>query len=338
MGNNYSRRKFIKSTLGAGIAIAGAQTSFSQNALFEQSRMSSDFQYDAKGLPTSVLGKTGVLIPRIAIGLGSRFLNISTLDEALEMCNYALDNGLYYWDTAHNYVNNTTGAVSEERLGHIVKNRRKEIFLSTKFEARDPDKAKLEIEGSLKRLQTDHLDMLKIHSIESPEDVSIICKKGGVLDLITKLKEEGVTRFIGFSGHGNATALKAMVDTGRFDSMLFAMNHYDVNKEDRQGTLIPAAKQKGMGIMLMKTVRPKETIPGLDIKELVRFALSLEGPSGIAVGMDSKKVVDSNLNLLRNFRPMNSEEKVKYAMILSPYFRHENLEWMSKGYNDGFYG
>jgi predicted aldo/keto reductase-like oxidoreductase len=260
------------------------------------------------------------------------------LDEALEMCNYALDNGLYYWDTAHNYVNNTTGAVSEERLGHIVKNRRKEIFLSTKFEARDPDKAKLEIEGSLKRLQTDHLDMLKIHSIESPEDVSIICKKGGVLDLITKLKEEGVTRFIGFSGHGNATALKAMVDTGRFDSMLFAMNHYDVNKEDRQGTLIPAAKQKGIGIILMKTVRPKETIPGLDIKELVRFALSLEGPSGIAVGMDSKKVVDSNLNLLRNFRPMNSEEKVKYALILSPYFRHENLEWMSKGYNDGFYG
>ena len=90
--------------------------------------------------------------------------------------------------------------------------------------------------------------------------------------------------------------------------------------------------------MLMKTVRPKETIPGLDATQLVRFALSLEGPSGIAVGMDSKKVVDSNLNLLRNFKPMNSEEKLKYAMILSPYFRHENLEWMKKGYYDGYRG
>lgn len=295
-------------------------------------------QYDAKGLPTAVLGKTGVVIPRIAIGLGSRFLNITTLEEALEMCNYALNNGLYYWDTAHDYVNNSTGAISEERLGHIVKNRRNEIFLSTKISARDPEKARLEIEESLKRLQTDHLDMLKIHSVASADDVSTICKKGGALDLFSKMKEEKVTRFIGFSGHGDAQALKGMVDTGRFDSMLFAMNHYDTNKENRQGIVIPAAKAKGMGIMLMKTVRPKETIPGLDVAELVRFALSLDGPSGIAVGMDSKKVVDSNLNLLRNFKPMNADEKLKYAMILSPYFRHENLEWMRTGYHDGYSG
>jgi predicted aldo/keto reductase-like oxidoreductase len=152
------------------------------------------------------------------------------------------------------------------------------------------------------------------------------------------MKEEKVTRFIGFSGHGDAQALKEMVDTGRFDSMLFAMNHYGENKDNRQGTIIPAASAKGMGIMLMKTIRPKETIPGLDASELVRFALSLDGPSGIAVGMDSKKVVDSNLNLLRNFKPMNADEKIRYATILSPYFRNENLEWMKKGYSDGYRG
>ncbi len=102
--------------------------------------------------------------------------------------------------------------------------------------------------------------MLKIHAVESMEEVNNFCRKGGVLDLFSRLKEDGVTRFIGFSGHGNAQALKAMVETGRFDSMLFAMNHYDGNKENRQGTLIPAARERGMGIMLMKTVRPKETI------------------------------------------------------------------------------
>ncbi|MCJ7446954.1 MAG: aldo/keto reductase [Bacteroidales bacterium] len=337
MRKNYSRRKFIKQTLSAGVAIAGAQVAFSQRSGSDTTWGRVKNKYDPKGLPTSVLGKTGVVIPRIAIGLGSRFLNIATLDEAIEMCNYALDNGLYYWDTAHSYVNSATGAISEERLGHIVKNRRKEIFLSTKITARDPEKAKLEIEDSLKRLQTDHLDMLKIHSVESVEDVNGICRKGGVLDIISKLKEEGVTRFIGFSGHGNARALEAMVDTGRFDSMLFAMNHYDADKENRQGTLIPAAKEKGMGIMLMKTVRPKETIPGIDVKELVRFALSLEGPDGIAVGMDSKKVVDSNLEILRNFKPMTADEKLKFAMLLSPYFRHENLPWMKAGYHDGYW-
>ena len=244
---NYSRRKFIKSTLGAGVALAGAQIAFSEIYGSDNQIKGLKNQYDPKGLPTSVLGNTGVLIPKMAIGLGSRFLTIKTLDEALEMCNYALDNGLYYWDTAHSYVNNETGAISEERLGHIVKNRRKEIFLSTKIAARETDDAKKEIELSLKRLQTDHLDMMKIHAVESPEDVTNICKKGGVLDLFSRMKEEGVTRFIGFSGHGNAMALKSMIDTGRFDSMLFAMNHYDADKENRQGTLIPVCKRAGNG-------------------------------------------------------------------------------------------
>lgn len=338
MRNKYSRRKFIEKTLGAGVVIVAAGAEFSQLSGSPKSYGYSDYQYDAKGLPTSVLGKTGITIPRIAIGLGSRFCNISNLDEALDMLGYALDNGLYYWDTAHDYVNEKTGVISEERLGHTVKDRRKEIFLSTKVASRDPEKAKSQVEESLKRLRTDHLDMLKIHSVESLEDVKEICRTGGVLDLVSGMKEQGMTRFIGFSGHGNAQALKAMIDTGRFDSMLFAMNHYGNDAENRQGVLIPAAKEKGMGVMVMKTVRPKETIKDIDAKELVRFALSLDGPSGITVGMDSKKVVESNLSLLRNFKPMNSEEKLKYAMVLSPYFRHENLEWMRDSYHDGYWG
>jgi predicted aldo/keto reductase-like oxidoreductase len=338
MRKSYSRRKFLKSTLSAGIGIAGTRLAYSDVHYSETIQYRAKIQYDPKGLPTAVLGKTGVVIPRIAIGLGSRFLNIATLDEALEMCSYALDNGLYYWDTAHSYVNTATGAISEERLGHIVKFRRKEIFLSTKVTAREPDEAKAEIEDSLKRLQTDHLDMLKIHGVESPDDVSRICRKGGVLDVISGFKEEGVARFIGFSGHSNAQALKSMAETGRFDSMLFAMNHYGEYKDDRQGDVIPAAMSKGMGIMLMKTVRPKETIEGMDAGELVRYALSLEGPSGIAVGMDSKKVVDANLKILRNFKPMTQEEKAKYALWLSPFFNHRNLTWMEPNYRDGYWG
>ena len=328
MKSKYSRRKFIGRTLGAGVALSAVKDVFGG---VQKGR------YDAKGLPTAFLGSTGVVIPRIAIGLGSRFLTIKTLDEALEMCTFALDNGLYYWDTAHSYVNTETGAVSEERLGHIVKNRRNEIFLSKKIAARDTEEAKKQIELSLKRLQTDHLDMMKIHAVESPEDVAVITKKGGVMDLFTKMKEQGVTRFIGFSGHSSAEALSSLAGTGRFDSMLFAMNHYG-GKDNRQGLVIPAAKQKGMGIMLMKSVRPKETIKELDTAELVRYALSLDGPSGIAVGMDSRKVVESNLSILRNFKPMNTIEKEKYASLLTPFFNHENLAWMQRDYRDGVAG
>ena len=338
MAKRFSRRRFIDHTIKAGIAIAGAQYAFSEADGSNPGLNNEQKMYDPKGLPTVTLGKTGVIVPRMAIGLGSRFLNIPTLEEAMEMCSYALDNGLYYWDTAHDYVNNATGAISEERLGHIVKTRRKEIFLSTKIAARAPEKAKLEIEESLKRLQTDHLDMMKIHSVESPEDVNAIVKEGGVLDLFESMKEKGVTRFIGFSGHSNADALKSLAETGRFDSMLFAMNHYGDDKDDRQGTVIPEAQKRGMGIMLMKTIRPKETIAGIDPNELVRFALSLKGPTGIIVGMDSRKVVDANLKILRNFKPMTETEIASFMIRLNPYFSHQNLDWMKSGYSDGHWG
>jgi len=338
MNKKLNRRKFVKSTLGAGALLAGTRISFSQNTVEDPADKRIKHRYDPKGLPTAVLGKTGIVIPRLVFGLGSRFCNIAILDEAIDLCNYALDNGLYYWDTAHTYENAETGAISEERLGHVVKYRRDEIFLSTKVSARDPEKAKLEIEDSLRRLQTDHLDMLKIHAVETTDEVNTILQKGNLLDIITRLKEEKVTRFIGFSGHGNAQALKMMAETGRFDSMLFAMNHYGGDKDNRQGEVIPAAKAKGMGVLLMKAVRPKETIKDIDPGELVRFAFSLEGPDGIVVGMESRKVMDANLNILRNFKPMNEAEKQRYAVLLSPFFRHENLEWMREGYHDGYWG
>jgi uncharacterized protein len=338
MAKKLSRRGFIGSSIKAGVAIAGAQYAFSEASGSGTAGNPVQLNYDPKGLPTVKLGKTGVVIPRMAIGLGSRFLTIKTTDEALGMCSYALDNGLYYWDTAHDYVNNETGAISEERLGHIVKNRRNEIFLSTKISARDPEKARAELNESLKRLQTDHLDMLNIHSVESLDDVATICKKGGVLDLFSSIKEQGITRFIGFSGHGNAEALKSLAETGRFDSMLFAMNHYGNDKDDRQGLIVPAAKSRGMGMMLIKTIRPKETIAGINADDLVRFAMSLQGPTGIVVGMDSRKIVDANLNILRNFKPMTEAEINAFRLRLNPYFSHQNLYWMKSGYRDGHWG
>ncbi len=322
---DVNRRDFLKSTLGAGLALASVPLVKYAGPL------------DPKGLPTSILGKTGVRIPRIAVGLGSRFCNIESEEEAIAMVNYAIDHGLYYLDTAHEYFNQEKGIISEVRLGKVVKHRRKEIFLSTKVLERDPDGAKRQIEDSLKRLQTDQLDMLKIHSVQSLDDINEMSRKGHLIDIVHRMKEEGVTRFIGFSGHGNAEAMKTMAERGDFDSMLMAMNHYgSANQpEKRQELVIPAALEKGMGVMLMKVVRPKETIENIKAVDLVRFALSLKGPSGIVVGMDSMDVVKSNIRLLRHFKPMDEEEKKAVAMSISPFFRHENLEWMRHGYTDG---
>lgn len=335
MGTQYSRRRFLKSTLIAGTAIAGSQFSADSEAMAPENKKRNKYNYDAKGLPTVILGKTGVTIPKIAIGLGSRFCTIEKTDYAIELLNFALNNGLYYWDTAHSYENTATKVVSEERIGLVVKERRKEIFLSTKVTAREPDKAKWEIEASLRRLQTDHLDMLKIHGVETMQEVEAICRKGGILDIISNYKDQKITRFIGFSGHGDVNVLKTLVETDRFDSMLCALNQWGGGKNDRQGILFPEAKKRGMGLMVIKVIRPKDTIKEINPVDLVRYALSIEGPDGIVLGIDSKAVIESNLNILRNFKPMSKEEKLKTALLLEPFFYSKDLPWLKDGYSDG---
>ncbi len=329
-----TRRDLIKGTIGAGILLAGSQMA-QAIGLIEKSTGKTG--YDAKGLPTAVLGKTGVRIPRIAVGLGSRFCNMEKDEEAIKILNYALDNGLYYWDTACDYENKKLGFTSEGRIGEVLKTRRKEVFICTKVDSRDPDEAKRQIERSLKRLQTDHLDILKIHDVKSAEDVAKVSEKGNLIDIAHQMKEQGVARYIGFSGHANADALKSMAERGDFDTMLMAMNHYNQSKnpQPRQALVLPAAKAKGLGVMIMKTVRPRETIKTLDPKELVRYALSLSGPDGIVLGMDSVAVMDANLEILRNFKPLDEQRMKELALNLTPFYQHENLPWMKYGYCDG---
>lgn len=332
--SNFSRRKFIRGTLGAGALIAGSDLLSSCAAVAGTAHVSGP---DPKGLPTTLLGKTGVRIPRMAVGLGSRFCAVKNPEEAFNILNYALDNGLFYWDTAAIYENKELGIISEVRLGEVVKTRRKEIFLSTKVNSRNPDEAMRQIETSLKRLQTGHLDMLNIHSVDSAEDVAKLSEKGNLIDIVQKMKEQKVTRFIGFSCHASAGLIRLMAEKAIFDNMLVAMNHYNGNTENRQGSAFSAAKQQGTGLMMIKTVRPRETVKGLDPRELIRYALSLKGPDGIVVGMDSLEVVKSNLDLLRNFKPLEESRMIELSARLQPFYEHKDLPWMQHGYHDGYW-
>jgi len=331
------RRDFLKTTVGAGLVFTGAN-------LFASEIADVVNEYDAKGLPTTMFGSTGVRIPRIVLGLGSRFCHIDTDREAYEMLNYALDNGFYYWDTAHTYDNTialppwkkkpTELVISEVRVGEVVKTRRKEIFLSTKVQAREPSEAMKQIELSLKRLNTDRLDMLKIHGVETMDEVNKMSQKGGVIDFVMRMKEEKVTRFIGFSCHLDNEMSAEMTKRAPFDDMLIAMNHYRPGQKPL-GMAFPAAKEKKMGLLLMKSVRPRETVEGLQATDLIQYALSIEGPDALVLGMDSLDVVKSNLAILRNFQKLPLERMQELALQLAPFYRHENLPWMQKGYTDG---
>lgn len=158
------------------------------------------------------------------------------------------------------------------------------MWLSTKVGARDGEGAKEQIERSLKRLQTDHLDELKIHSIQSLEDVEEIVKKGNVFSVIQKLKEEGVTRHIGFSGHASAEAMVKLAKEFEFDTMLIAMNHYHGGGQPFEKTAIPTAADKGLGVLVMKVIRPRETVEEVTVEDLIQYALSLKHVNCAIIG------------------------------------------------------
>ncbi len=289
--------------------------------------------YDAKGLPTRVLGNTGAVVPAIGIGCGSRYCAVEDRETGEAILRAALDNGLYYWDTAHDYA--SPSIVSEERLGAVLQGRRNEVFLSTKTAQRTYDGAMREFEESLRRLQTDHVDIYQAHTIMDLDDVDAIGAPGGALDAFHKLRDTKAARFIGFTGHNSAEAMAEMARRYDFDTMLIALNHYEGDHGDFEKGAIPVASAKGMGVMIIKAVRPREAATDVTPEELIRYALSLDLVNAAVIGTDSLDVVRKNGEILRNFQKMSPGEMIRVGTIIAAAFRTHEFPWMRKGYHDG---
>lgn len=319
---NLTRRDFIKTTgaVTAGVilspTIAGAASSF-----------------DPKGLPTTLLGKTGVRIPLMVMGLGSRFMAVSE-EKGLEILETMLKNGFYYWDTASSYKNDKE--FSEERIGKILPSIRNKIFLASKVSERNADDAKRTLETSLKRLNTDYIDLYQIHSVTTEEEVKQFGAADGVLPVLQKYKEQGVIRHIGFTGHTSASAMKLAAQMYDFDTMLIAMNHQQKGEKFEENP-VQFAASKGMGVLAMKTIRPRETVASLNPDDLIRYALSLKGVTAAVVGIDKMELVTENAQIVKNFKPFDEEKMKMLRAELQPFYKSKTLPWMQPGYFDGMH-
>lgn len=318
---DFTRRDFIKTTgaVTAGVVLA-------------PSAACSASPYNAKGLPTAILGKTGVRIPRLIMGLGSRFMAVDE-DKGHEILETALSKGLYYWDTAASYRNSEQA--SEERIGKILKSVRSQVFLASKVGERNADEAKRTIETSLERLQTDYIDLYQIHSVTNEEEVKQFGAADGVLPVLRKYQEEGIIKYIGFTGHTSASAMKLAAEMYDFDTMLIALNHQEQGKQQFEEQPVPFAAEKGMGVLAMKVIRPRETVNGLDPKELVEYALSLKEVTSSVIGIDSLDVLNKNIATLQSFKPLSDERMQELRAQLDPFYRSNKLPWMQPGYHDG---
>jgi hypothetical protein len=318
---DLTRRDFIKTS---GIITTGV--------ILAPTVACSASPFDSKGLPTTMLGKTGVRIPLMVLGLGSRFMAIDE-EKGLEILDTAINSGLYYWDTAAIYKNDEQ--YSEERIGKILNPIRNKIFLSTKVSDRKADDAKRTVETSLKRLNTDYIDLYQIHSITTEEDVKQFGAKDGLLSVLQKFKEEGVIRNIGFTGHTSAKAMKLAAEMYDFDTMLIALNHQQNGNEPFEEQAVPFAAQKGMGVLAMKVIRPRETVNGLKPEDLIKYALSLKGITAAVIGTDSIEVLQKNIKTIKDFKPLSSERMQELHVALDPFYRSKKLPWMQAGYFDG---
>jgi hypothetical protein len=279
-----------------------------------------------------MLGNTGVKVPVLGFGCGSRWMSVEDDNKALGILEHAFNNGMYYWDTAAGYGNDRIS--SEERVGKILSSRRQNVFLVTKLKEREAEEAKKEIERSLKRLQTDYVDLLHVHSINSVEDAEKLGEKGRVLELMHDYRDQGIVKHIGFTGHATAEGMKKAAELYDFEVMMIALNH-QVPDQHFEEHAVPFAAQKGMGVVAMKVIRPRETVEGLLPEILVRYALSSDYFSLANIGMDSMEVLETNLKIVRDFKPLTPSEMDDVRVALQPFFRHSNLAWMDPSYVDG---
>lgn len=290
------RREFIKSAAIAALA--------SKMVPHGEAETSSD-------IPYRTLGRTGASVS--LVGLGGHHLgrNYVSEDESTRIIRAGLDSGINFLDNCWDY----NDGLSETRMGIALKDGyRQKAFLMTKLDGRTAKSAQQQLEESLKRLQTDHLDLIQIHEVIRMDDPERIFATGGSLEYLEKAKKDGKVRFIGFTGHKSPEIHLHMIETATkhnytFDTVQMPLNVLDAHFDSFGAKVVPVAKNLNMGILGMKPIGD-----GLVLKsktatpvECLRYAMHLP-VSVVITGCDSMQILEQALDTARNFHGLSETE------------------------------
>lgn len=259
-------------------------------------------------VPQRPLGKTGVQVS--ALGVGGYHLG-STKDqqEANELVARALDAGINFFDDCWDYHD----GLSEERLGVALKGKRDQAFVMTKVctHGRGKDVAMQQLEESLRRLQTDHLDLWQIHEVIYYNDPDLIFAPGGAAEALLAAKQQGKVRFVGFTGHKDpAIHLRMLTQDFPFDTVQMPLNCLDATFRSFETQVMPEANRRGIAVLGMKSMGGSGEIVSHGAatpSDALRYAMSLPVATTIS-GMDSLGVLEQNLAIAKGFQPMKPEE------------------------------
>jgi aryl-alcohol dehydrogenase-like predicted oxidoreductase len=298
------RRDFLQSAglVGAGLAVSASLLQAEEPARLELTNTGPD------QIPRKPFGKTKERLSVIGVG-GYSLGSAPSLKEAVAIVHEAVDAGVTFFDNAWEYHDGK----SEEWLGQALKGRRDKVFLMTKVctHGRDKKVGLKQLEESLKRLRTDHLDLWQIHECVYDNDPERHFAKGGVIEALDEAKKAGKVRYVGFTGHKDPDIhLKMLSYKYPFDSVQMPLNAFDASYRSFAKRVLPEVTKRGMAGLGMKSLggNGQPVIQGVvTVAEALRYAMSLPVATTIS-GIDSLAVLRQNLAIARGFKPMTAED------------------------------
>src|ERR1700741_4930687 len=300
------RRCFIQ----AGLASAGTvlATSVLPSPIMSAAVPPQMTDSGADQIPHRPLGKTGEEVSIIGVG-GYHLGTVQSSDLAIRLVQEAVDAGVTFFDNAWEYNDHR----SEEWMGLGLQGRRDKVFLMSKVctHGRDKKVAMQQLEDSLQRLRTDHLDLWQIHEVIYENDPDLHFAKGGVVEALDEAKKQGKVRFVGFTGHKNPTIhLKMLARNYPFDTVQMPLNCFDGTYRSFEQQVLPELERRGIAALGMKSLGGdgQPILHGVvGAEEALRYAMSLPVATTVS-GMDSLEVLRQNLAISRGFKPMRAEE------------------------------
>jgi len=326
--SNYhnTRREFLQSTVAGAAALGLAATASGAD--------------DAKGLPTRPLGKTGEKVSLLCLG-GWHIGAIKDEKEAIKIMHAAIDEGMTFFDNAWDYHDGGSETLMGKALA--ASGKRNKVFLMTKNCARDAKGTRQHLEDSLKRLQTDRIDLWQFHEINYDNDPDWIVEKGALAEAI-KAQKEGKVRYLGFTGHKSPHIHLKMLAKHKWDTVQMPINVCDYHYRSFTHEVVPEANKRGIGPIGMKSLGGGSDHKGrfivekvCTVEEALHYALSQEIAS-LVVGIDSMEVLKQDLAIARAFKPLserNLRQLVDKVKQVAGDGRHERFK--STQFFDGPY-
>jgi predicted aldo/keto reductase-like oxidoreductase len=294
-----NRREFLDATLALMVApgLAGAAAPAASQARTVSRRK---------------LGRTGQEVSCIGLG-GFHIGTQKDAAESVQLIRRALDGGITFLDNCWDY----NDGQSEVRMGQALRDGyRAKAFLMTKLDGRDRKTAAKQLDESLQRLQTDHVDLLQLHEVIHANDPERAFAKGGAMEAMVEAKKAGKARFLGFTGHKSPALHLKMLEAAkqhgfRFDAVQLPLNVMDAHYDSFEKQVLPVLVREGIGVLGMKPMGDPFILDSKTVTapECLRYSLSLP-VSVVITGIDSQKRLEQALSVALGFKPL-SESQVK---------------------------